>query len=154
MTFQLSNIDQVCFEQGMSYSDFLEQFQNYASQLLCLIDGKLHYYDKKENIPKNIHPTTSKGNQYYFEDNQGKKYTVFGIDAANLFYPIKPVKSAVKSGSMFIQKPKISETPTKSKPIIIEYIKDDLNLIIYHDQKYEFPRSNKILEIRKGTVFD
>ena len=42
----------------------------------------------------------------------------------------------------------------KSKPIIIEYVKDDLNLIIYHDQKYEFPLSNKILEIRKGNVFD
>lgn len=135
MTIQLSNVNQISFNQGMTYSDFLEQFQNHAQQLLCLIDGKLHWYDKKENIPKNIHPTLVKDNQYHFEDDQGKTYIVFGIDASKLFYPPKPM---------------VKDLP---KPIIIEYIKDDLNLIIYHDQKYEFPRSNKILEIKKGNVF-
>ena len=52
MTFQLSNVNQISFEQGMTYSEFLEQFQNYASQLLCLVDGKLHWYDKKDHIPR------------------------------------------------------------------------------------------------------
>ena len=135
MTFQLSNL-KVSFEQNMIYADFLEQFQNYASQLLCLINNKLYFYDKKEHIPKNIHPTTVIGNQYNFDDTEGNHYTVFGIDAAKLFYP------------------SIDKKPLESKPIIIEYVKDDLNLIIYHGQKYEFPRSNKILEIRKGNVFN
>ena len=138
MTYQLSNINQITFQQNMTFSDFLEQFQNYASPLLCIIDNKLHFYDKKEYIPKNIHPTTTVGNAYSFEDDVNgplsavKKYTVFGIDAARLFYP--------------------SFNIINIKPII-EYIKDE-NLIIYdHGKKYEFPRSNKNLEIRKGNVF-
>ncbi len=134
MTFQLSNINQITFQQNMTFSDFLEQFQNYASPLLCLIDNRLHFYDKKENIPKNIHPTTTIGNAYSFEDTENKQYTVFGIEAAKLLYP--PFKLPI----------------INIKPII-EYIKDE-NLIIYHQHKmYEFPRSNKIIEIRKGNVF-
>lgn len=136
MSFQLSNINQISFEQNMTFSDFLEQFQNYTSPLLCLIDNKLHFYDKKESIPKNIRPTTVKGNMYYFTDDLGKEYILFGLDAAKIFYPKLVTKSPIK------------------KPIIIEYIKHDLNIIIYDKgQKYEFPRSNKILEIHKGNVF-
>ena len=139
MAFQLSNVDKIQFEQNMTYSEFLEQFQNHASQLLCLIDNKLHFYDKKEHIPKNIHPTTNAKNCYHFEDDQGKQYTVFGIEAAKVFYPAMKPEKVIK----------------EHKPIIIEYIKDDLNLIIYDkQQKYEFPRSNKRLEIRKVNVFN
>ncbi len=54
MSFKLSNVKEVIFKQDMTFSDFLEQFQNYAAPLICLVDDRLHFYDKKENIPKNI----------------------------------------------------------------------------------------------------
>lgn len=143
MTFRLSNINHVNFTQGMHYSEFLEQFQNYAQQLLCLVDNQLHFYDKKDHIPKNVTYVSHHNNQYHFKDDQ-KHYTVFGIEAAKLFCPSYQIKE-------------IKEEPKREiKPIIVEYIsKEDLNLIIYQQgHEYQFPRSNKILEIKKGKVFN
>lgn len=86
------------FKQGLNFKQFLFQFQKYCPQLLCLHEDVLYFYDKKEDLPKNLHFLGHK-NEYYFADSEGKEYCVFNQDAATFLSP-KPKPLLIPCHSM------------------------------------------------------
>lgn len=83
----------VQFNQEATYENFIGQFQQYCSKLLCIIDGtSLRYYDKTSSLPTSVRfdYKQRRGNmtEYYFRDiNDDTLYCVFGREAAAVFYP-------------------------------------------------------------------
>ena len=83
----------VQIEQEETFENFIGQFQQFCSKLICIIDGTtLRYYDKTEGLPKNIRfdykQRRGKIVEYYFRDIQTESlYCVFGREAAKIFYP-------------------------------------------------------------------
>jgi hypothetical protein len=148
-SFILYNIDNIKFTKGMKYSEFLVQFQNNSKKLLCLINYEiLFYYEKKEDIPKNIKLYNIDNNIYTFLDVDNiTTYTIFTHKAASIFYPNIDIEMNNKKNS--------SEPKKNKKLSIIERVSTtDNNYIIYDNgKKYIFPYINRKLHINHGTLF-
>ena len=125
------------FENDMDYKRFISQFQASYPKLLCIInDTTLKIFDNPEQLPKNIKYVEMReyGHEqeyHYLDLDTNTNYCVFGVAAANLFYP------------------------NQTTPTIIDYTsKNDDYIIIYKkSKKYTFPNPNKMLEIKKLNIF-
>ena len=85
--------EKIIFEKESTFENFISQFQIFCSKILCVINGNsLQFYDKTEDIPKNIRfdykKRRGKITEYYFKDNNTNAvYCVFGRDSAKIFFP-------------------------------------------------------------------
>lgn len=83
--------EKINFERESTFENFISQFQVFCSKVLCIKNGKyLYFYDKQEDVPKNIYFEYKKRRgemtEYYFRDNTNS-YCVFGRDSAKFFFP-------------------------------------------------------------------
>jgi hypothetical protein len=125
---ELDNIS-IKFEQDTNFLQLVAQLQTHCQPILIVIEkeGKqtLHYYEKKQQLPKHITFINKHDNIHQFLDTDTNiSYYVFGSIAAKLF----------SSGP--------ETTPKKMKPIITEYISS--HIILYDKgKKYKFPYPEK-----------
>lgn len=141
-SFTLETIDNVVFKNNSDFKDFIGQFQIHCKKLLCVVNNRLKFYSRKDEIPKNIKLLEIKNNhnieEYYFEDlDTHDIYCIFGKNAATTFYP-----------------PLIEKPEKPKKPILISYSNKDSKVVyIYHnDKKYEIPWSNKNIEMKELII--
>ena len=77
----------VSFERNWDLTKFLNQFQLACPKILCVVDGlTLQYYDSVESIPRdlsfNYKRTGNPLTEYYFRDQDGSSYCIFGRNTA------------------------------------------------------------------------
>lgn len=83
----------VQFNQEATFENFIGQFQQLCSKLLCVIDGtQLRYYDNANALPTNIRfdykQRRGKITEYYFRDiGNDTLYCVFGRESAKIIFP-------------------------------------------------------------------
>lgn len=72
-----------------SFEDLILQIQPYLSdKILCVRNGtELIIFKDRENFPIYIKYSGTQGDIYEFRDLQDNSYSVFGLDAATVFFP-------------------------------------------------------------------
>lgn len=166
-TFTLSTMPTIKFEWGSTFKQFVKQFQPHCAQLLCIVteihpQGQttetLVFYQKKDQLPKNTHFVHHDHDLYIFASLDNLiTYCVFGYPAACIFYPhfdsITDTATPVKNNEINNE---IKEVKEVKKPVIIEYIGDTVDVIkiVHQGRKLEFPKPNKMVEIKKVKVFE
>lgn len=132
--------------QSLNYKRFLAACQKrYTGLIVLQNDEEVLFLTKLSEIPKSILFTNKKcideGEiEYYFKNTAiTSNYCVFGYQAACLFYP--PLKRLLE---------------TVKAPVIMEPLgRLDKQLTIIHANRViEFPRFNKIIEIKTLNVFN
>lgn len=126
------------FSQEATYENFIGQFQQYCSKILCVIDGtNFHFYDKKTSPPpsnirfdyKQIRGTIT---EYYFRDiDTDTLYCVFGREAATIFYPrmniVDPI--IIPESNITLALAEVNKSPpNKKRPPLIQPVKPPMPL--------------------------
>lgn len=137
-------MDTIKIKNGITIKQFLLQFQEVYPHLLCLISSSgasqnemLWSYQKKHELPRNTKYTHEEDDCYYFVDLEGKEYCLFGLAAAEAF--------SASSAADF------------RKPIVLlEAIgeKQDLIVIKFQNQTFEFVKPHKLLEFKTLNIFN
>ncbi|HSW76550.1 MAG TPA: hypothetical protein VLG50_05870 [Candidatus Saccharimonadales bacterium] len=135
------DMDNIKIESGMTFEQFLSQFQPYCPHVICL-ETDVQYnqwimiYKKLDQIPTDIKYINTMNDYYHFINTvTNHRYCLFGYDAACIFYPKLDNKSINHS--------------------LIEYIGDyDRSVVLYYGNKtLEFKKSKKMLELTTVKIF-
>lgn len=112
-------------ENNISFENFVGQFQQGCSKLLCIVDGvHMCYYDKMGEIPNNIKFFKKEKyksiTEYYFKSlDDNTQYCVFGRDAASTFYPainlVDPLSTTIGSNIFNISMPLFHEKTQRAQ---------------------------------------
>lgn len=137
---KLFNIS-IKIDQDVNFIQFISQLQEQCQNILSIIEinniQTLHYYEKKQQLPKNIKFISNVNDIYQFCSEDDTKYYIFGWRAAKIFFP------------------SLELTTKKMKPIITEYISQYKHKILYDKgKKYKFPYNDKKLIITTIYIFN
>jgi len=149
-SFIIKYVEHININQDMSFSDVMVQFQSHCKKLLCIItkdnQERLHYYEKREQLPQNLIYDSHKNNCYHFNDDQCH-YVVFGLPAAKLLCP--HIEQLIEPTVISFLRP-IHESQTN------ELKTDNHHYITLYDngRKYVFPHHNQQLIVTDIKLFN